>query len=266
MLKGLLIGINYYDSPYQLHGCINDIMNMKEMLITHFNFKEESLIMLSDDENTFDLPTRDTILFNMKSLITNAQPGDTIVFHYSGHGVQVRDYNGDEPTGYDEAIVPMDYLTNGVISDDIIFLDFISLVPEDVKLVNFFDCCHSGTICDLQYNVKYTSPYKATTDISQWDNNFTFWDENDKHVKGIVNMYSGCYDDQTSADANINMMKQGAFTFVLLDILKKFNYDISHKELLKQINANLSLDAYPQRSQFSCSKPIIFEDKFCFEI
>jgi hypothetical protein len=266
MHKGLLIGMNYYGSQYELHGCINDVLNMKNILVKHFNFPEDSLKILCDDEISTDLPTRDTIIYYMKTLIENAKSGDVLVFHYSGHGVQVRDTHGDEPTGFDEAIVPIDYLYNGIISDDIIFNDLISQVPEDVKLVAFFDCCHSGTICDLEYNVKYSSPFKATTDISQWGNDFFFWEENPKGIKGIVNMYSGCYDEQTSADATIDMTKQGAFTFVLLDVLKEFNYNITHKELLKHINAHLSLDGYDQRSQFSCSKPIIFEDKFSFEI
>ena len=35
-------------------------------------------------------------------------PGDVAVIHYSGHGQQIMDDNGDEPDGYDEALIPVD--------------------------------------------------------------------------------------------------------------------------------------------------------------
>ena len=38
--------------------------------------------------------------------------------HYSGHGVSVQDHSGDESDGQDEALVPTDFATKGVIIDD----------------------------------------------------------------------------------------------------------------------------------------------------
>jgi hypothetical protein len=39
-------------------------------------------------------PTRRNILNALGWLVSDAQPGDSLFFHYSGHGSQVRDYNG----------------------------------------------------------------------------------------------------------------------------------------------------------------------------
>jgi hypothetical protein len=38
--RALLIGINYFGSPNQLNGCINDVHNIKGFLIQRFGFKE----------------------------------------------------------------------------------------------------------------------------------------------------------------------------------------------------------------------------------
>ena len=46
------------------------------------------------------------------------RPGDYLFFHYSGHGGQQADKDGDEADGKDETLVPLDYQTAGQITDD----------------------------------------------------------------------------------------------------------------------------------------------------
>ena len=41
-------------------------------------------------------------------LIDRVQRGDIAYFHYSGHGQQIADDNGDEADGYDETLVAID--------------------------------------------------------------------------------------------------------------------------------------------------------------
>lgn len=41
-------------------------------------------------------PTRQNILEAMAWLVSGAQPNDSLFFHYSGHGGQAADKNGDE--------------------------------------------------------------------------------------------------------------------------------------------------------------------------
>lgn len=260
--KALLIGINYFESPYELHGCITDIENMKNVLIKHYQFREEDIVVLRDDEHADELPTRDTILFHIDDLMDETAAGDTLFFHYSGHGVQLPDYNRDEASGMDDAIVPADYETRGYITDDTIYDRLISKVKKGVKLTAFFDCCHSGSICDLRFNYKYVSATSANDDVSQWGNDFKSWQENRRTIQGDIVMYSGCYDEQTSADANINMIAQGAFTFVMLEILKTSNYQISNRNLLKKLNAMLYLDGFTQRPQLSCSHNNMIDGPF----
>ena len=51
----------------------------------------------------------------------------------------------------DEAIVPADYTSAGMLTDDDMFKLLIAPLPTGVKLTVVMDCCHSGTILDLPY-------------------------------------------------------------------------------------------------------------------
>ena len=54
----------------------------------------------------------------MQWLVQGARPNDSLWFHYSGHGGQTKDKDGDEGDGYDETIYPMDHETAGHLVDD----------------------------------------------------------------------------------------------------------------------------------------------------
>lgn len=87
----------------------------------------------------------------MRWLVEDCRPGDSLVFHYSGHGSQEEDIDGDEIDGYDETICPLDYKTNGMIIDDEINYTIVRPLPRGVKLHAIIDACHSGTVLDLPY-------------------------------------------------------------------------------------------------------------------
>ncbi|MEQ8791498.1 MAG: DUF4384 domain-containing protein [Pirellulaceae bacterium] len=45
----------------------------------------------------------------------HTRPGDTVIFFYSGHGIQIGDDTGDEPDHYDEVLNPYDQITGDVL-------------------------------------------------------------------------------------------------------------------------------------------------------
>jgi hypothetical protein len=52
--KALLIGINYYGTKYQLNGCINDAMNIREYLVRDRGFspgRHDMVVMTDAPEN-----------------------------------------------------------------------------------------------------------------------------------------------------------------------------------------------------------------------
>jgi len=75
--------------------------------------------------------------------------------HYSGHGTKIKDDDrSEEDDGYDEALVPVDYDSNGLILDDDLYDIVVKGLPEGVHVVCLMDCCHSGTVLDLPYVFK----------------------------------------------------------------------------------------------------------------
>ena len=117
--KALLIGVNYFGTQSQLRGCINDVKNMSAFLNQRFNYAREDMVLLTDDQqNPMSQPTRANIIRAMRWLVKDARPNDSLFFHYSGHGGQTEDLDGDEDDGYDEVIYPVDFKQAGHIVDD----------------------------------------------------------------------------------------------------------------------------------------------------
>ncbi|ORM41512.1 Protein SEY1 -like protein [Babesia sp. Xinjiang] len=58
-------------------------------------------------------PTRSNILKALRWMVSGMRPGDCGVFYFSGHAVQTDDMSGWEGEGYDEALVPCDYMYYG---------------------------------------------------------------------------------------------------------------------------------------------------------
>jgi hypothetical protein len=138
-------------------------------------------------EGTAVTPTKANIRKGFRWLVDGAKAGDVLWLHFSGHGTQVKDKNGDETDGMDESICPVDFKKAGVIIDDEIRRDVIDVLPEGVTLYAVFDCCHSGTMADLAH------VYDAKTRTFVYDNKR-------EHTKAEVFSVSGCLSTQKSAD------------------------------------------------------------------
>ena len=203
--RAILIGCNYTAMPsIQLSGCINDIVNVRNTLIDAYGYSDPNIFVLRDDDNT-KLPKKANILSALSRFVAMSNAKDMLWVHYSGHGMQIRDTNGDEVDGFDECIVPCDYNTAGVITDDELFA---ILKNAKCRMIICLDSCHSGSGCDLQYAINYNNGIIIRTLTPR--------------TRSIANpniiMLSGCRDEQTSADAYDTVSKRGvgAFTQTLL--------------------------------------------------
>lgn len=103
-----------------MKGCINDVRNVAPFLNQRYGFAYDDMVILTDDQtNPSSRPTRENIIRAMKWLVTGAQPNDSLFFHFSGHGGQTEDLDGDEDDGLDETIYPVDFKKAGMIVDDV---------------------------------------------------------------------------------------------------------------------------------------------------
>lgn len=100
-------------------------------------------------------PTAARIRAAMADLLARATPGDTVLLHLSGHGVQWPQPPGasrTEADGWDEAFLPVDVrpwdaaqqsLPNALL-DDHIGEWFDTLVDAGARVWAFFDTCHAA--------------------------------------------------------------------------------------------------------------------------
>jgi hypothetical protein len=251
--KALLIGINYEGQDGELNGCINDSLNLKNFMIGQNYFDEHEFTLLNDKESDDMKPTRKNILEQFNQLVTFANSKENedkkvcLFVSYSGHGSYKRDRNGDEVDGKDEMLCPVDYSTNGFITDDILKQKLVDTMPSNVSLFIMIDACHSGTICDLKYN--YAVDKKLSYTVQGVTNPSTCQ----------VTMISGCRDDQTSADAYIydendkHFEYQGAMS---ASFMANFKDDVNYQDLVNKMRIWLKVNKYTQVPQLSSGKYI----------
>lgn len=132
--NALCIGIDAYPGNNRLSGCVNDANAWARF----FKGQRFDVTTLTDGHATFD-----GILDDIRSLVDSASSGDVLAIHFSGHGTRVPDENSEEIDAMDEALVPIDFGSNGLIIDDLIG-PILDTAADGVAINVFFDCCHSG--------------------------------------------------------------------------------------------------------------------------
>ena len=129
-IRAVLVGIDEYENPdvRSLQGCVNDVALVRSLLKGYFAVPNEDIRVVVNRR-----ATKAAILHRLRDMISRGQPGDVLVFYYSGHGSQVRDRDGDELTdGLDEIICPydMDWDRRTYILDDDLDAIFAEMPPD----------------------------------------------------------------------------------------------------------------------------------------
>lgn len=155
MNKALLVGVNKYKNVTSLRGCVNDVVDMHRLLKNQLGFTSSQIRVVTDER-----ATKKNILARLEWLVKGAVGGDHLIFHFSGHGSQVRDRDGDELDDHlDELLCPHDMDWDGTYITDDDLGQLFNVLPSGVLLEVFLDCCHSGTgLRDLQILNRHVDP------------------------------------------------------------------------------------------------------------
>jgi metacaspase-1 len=152
--RALIIAVgkyNYSVTRWAPISSTSDIPLIKNALLQQ-GFGESNITVIQDQE-----ATKAGIMMSFDKLLEQTKPGDVVLVHYSGHGQQIQDNDGDELDGYDEALIPIDahlmfrkgvYEGENHLRDDEIgiFLDKIrQKAGEKGNILLVIDACHSGT-------------------------------------------------------------------------------------------------------------------------
>lgn len=186
--------------------------------------------MTDDHPDPMRRPTRYNMMNGLVWLMTGLQPGDSLVFHYSGHGSQQPDYTGVEADGLNETLCPVDFKYAGEIIDDELNRLLVNPLPAGVKLHAIIDACHSGSVMDL--------PYTATCHAG-----YLRWES--ETIPGRPGPYQGTHggfcvqfgasrDSQAAADTRqlSGGVATGAATFSFIQAIERCGLRISYGALL----------------------------------
>lgn len=245
--RGLFFGLNYAGTSAELSGCINDVRKMSTWLASNIGMTCD---VYADDTQKEDTTARGIVrrLYEL-AVLTYKEDLDLIWIHYSGHGSYVKDSSNDETDGLDECLVPTDYKTTGLISDDYVNALF-SLFNPKTRVICVFDCCHSGTIGDVKFSWESRTPKLEN--------------KNCKTSCKLITL-SGCLDEQVSMDvANAHGYGQagGALTSCLLSVLRSGwnNFDVFG--IVSRVRARLAAGRFEQKAKLCSSYDLTKDPRF----
>ena len=261
--RALLIGVNRYQmAGADLRGCVNDVDDLSAALVEFHGFKRGDISVLTDGA-----ATKKAMQDGIKTLVREAKKGDVALLHYSGHGSNVPDDNGDEPDGRDEILCPTDLDWDDPLRDDWLRTTFDGL-RAGVNFTVIMDCCHSGTNTravlppDAPVIQRYlpspwglraaesgrSLPRKVTSELRRSP-------RSTRKTKDIVKaelpevLITGCRDTQTSADAFINNRYNGALTFAIVEAIRGSKGRLTYRDLHDSASSVLKAKKFDQVPQ-----------------
>ena len=268
--RALLIGINDYTkgpAHWDLRGCENDVAMTRQLLVTKFSFPEENIKVLLSGE-----ATAEAIKSAIEDwLVARSQPEDIVYFHFSGHGSQLKDRDGDEKDGRDEMICPADMepgKIESIITDEQLG-ELLERIPANNVTV-VLDACHSGTgtrdltrsrarFAEFEPGVgpgtrsivvssaEQSIPSESSEQPATGATHKLSGSEGMEGGGELQVTISGCKDDQTSADAFIDEgFYAGALTYNLIENMKKAPPDMTYRELMDQVERDIKAGKYTQ--------------------
>ena len=255
----LLVGINAYPlfgPRQQLSGCVNDVEAMAALLRGSYGF--EDVVTLLDAD-----ATRDGILAALEALAARVEDDDVVVVHYSGHGSQMADREGDEPDGKDETLVPHDSgrapNPNRDITDDELYAWIRGVTGTTPNLTLVFDCCHSGTITrdvfgdgsrwvqpdERPVSELPPSPLPPDAHGAARDTGPSDWLPMGRYV-----LIAGCQDDESSYEHDAtddgSVVRHGALTYFLAQELVKATAGTTYRDVFERVRTRVSA-AHPRQ-------------------
>ena len=152
--RALIIAVGDYDYASTRWRPINSIKDIPiiEAALLSQGFNASDIAVVKNEE-----ADKDGIISALLKLQNETEPGDMVFIHFSGHGQQIQDDNGDEVDGMDEAMIPIDarskfeegvYEGENHLRDDE-FAEILTNIRREAgpngSVLVIIDACHSGT-------------------------------------------------------------------------------------------------------------------------
>jgi hypothetical protein len=222
----LVIGCNYSNTSTNLKGSIKDANNMRGILIDAYQYDQNNIILLIDDD-TNNLPTKESILNNLNNIIGESYKYSEISIYYSGHGAEPLNLQDIS----DPAIVPCDYIKAGCISNDTIY-EIIKNTYCPIKII--MDCLQSTGL-----NLPYS--YAPDTNSSESGDNINFVINNGKIINQLITLF-GRTDNNKITDSILSITRSNNYSLKYNDLLYNIKNIVLYSS--QQLNTNGSYVKY----------------------
>ena len=258
--RAFLVGVSHYDTAltgYQWNN-INGVNDIK-LLSPVLNRQGFQILSLQDEEATYDAITK-----QLKHFIHNSKEGDIIYWHFSTHGQPVEDMNGDEPDGWDEAIVPIDAFKlyhKGSYEGERHLLDdqlntFIKQLRKKVGnkglIYVVIDACHAGT------SSRANDETVRGTKVGFTYNNKVFKPSPQKrsHYKieaspkmSNVMYLEACRPEQVNMEIKVKDKRYGPLSYNIAQALRAKPLSANANEFLNNVKASIMNSGYWPNNQ-----------------
>lgn len=281
----LLVGINNYQNVTNLQGAITDIYLQKELLVHRFRFNPQDVLLVSDETDI--KPTREGILQAFEEhLIDQAKPGDTVVYHFSGHGSQVSEADSSLGNNLNSTFVPSDrYIeqtgqqsTVSDITGKTLFLLMSAIETDNLTVV--LDSCYSGggkrgnlTVRSIEGGKDYLPSSLEQEYQQKWLSNLKLSSQEleqrrkNSIAKGVV--IASASKNQIAAEAYLDGFVTGAFTYLMTQYLWQETNPSKVDNLVTNVSRNISNSfSSNQKPEFEVladsgndTEPIYFSDR-----
>ncbi|QDL11787.1 caspase family protein [Brasilonema octagenarum UFV-E1] len=254
-IYALLVGIDEYVSPVSpLQGCVNDIMAVQEYLQGRVATDGHQLHLRTLlNQNA----TRQAIIDGFRQHLCQASSEDVVFFYFAGHGSQEEapeEFWILEPDQLDETIVCFDSRSPGGwdLADKELAKLIAEVAAKNPHITMIMDCCHSGSgtrDLDGEIAVRQAQSDRRKRPLDSFINsiaevnqlaasqsreeNLSRW----KFLQGKHIFLSACLNTELAKEYNGDGQRRGAFSYFLLDTLKKANGNLSYRDLFKRTNA-----------------------------
>lgn len=259
----LVIALSKYDAStgWDSISSYRDVPLITGALVTQ-GFKKENISVVTENQDG----TKKGILLSLKKLTSRVQRGDIVVFHFSGHGQQIIDNNGDENDGYDESIVPINapmyYVPNVYegayhIRDDELgqaLVELRSKLGPEGDLMVILDSCYSGSATRGRAKHRGTSTIMAPADYQPEAKGaipsepYGLYVKNDQLAPMVC--FSATAPDQLNWEAkDDNGNSVGALSLAISKALIGINIHMTYRGLFDKVRAIMAESPYYQTPQ-----------------
>lgn len=251
-LYALLVGINDYPSINKLSGCVADAEAVEGFLRGVYQDSPEKLHLkkLLDAE-----ATRENIIKTFREHLTQAKAGDTVYFHFSGHGSREDapvEFHNFFPEGKNETLVCYDSRGFGNrdaseyydLADKELAILIEEVAQNNPHIIISLDSCHSGG-ASRSGKEHFARSRQAETQGAK---------------RGLASYLDGYYEKQLQETGKIAIPtashiifsacnatevawetteNRGFFTQTLLEVLNETSLQVSYAEIFERVQIRI---------------------------